>query len=304
MPRISMIFIALTLLACAPKEVIVTRSRLLMGNIPVNLSLKVQAEQKSAALDAGDAAYRLAQSLEEKVSEYRPGSEVSCMNRNAGKAPCPLSPETLDLLQKAVEFSQKTGGALDIRFASLSKAGSRGEIRLRNNPPSGFLPHPDTRIGIGAIGKGWIVDRMIESLKAQGFDQALIDAGGDLRAIGGPWRVSIQVPQAQPGVTADEQIIQDRSLATSGLYERGPHILDPHSRQKVLRSSSVTIESEDLTTGDALDTALFVVGEEKTQSMIDHFKGLRVTWLDPDGKSRNYTSEDPIKPRSAAPFGK
>ncbi len=290
MPRFLLPLLVFSLLACAPRQAVVTRSQLLMGNIPVNVSLKIHPKQKAAALDAGDAAYDLARSLEAKISEYRADSEVSCLNRNAGKGPCPLSAETLDLLQKAVEFSEKTGGALDIRFASVSKAGSRGEIRLKENPPSGFLVHPETRIGIGAIGKGWIVDRMIENLKIRGFDQALIDAGGDLRAIGGPWRVSIQVPSAAPGVTADEQVIQDRSLATSGLYERGSHILDPRTRRKVERASSVTVEAEDLTTADALDTALFVMGEEKARVLIQRFHGLKMTWLDPDGKSRTYSS--------------
>ncbi|HKY62650.1 MAG TPA: FAD:protein FMN transferase [bacterium] len=282
--------LALALLACAPRQVVVTRSRLLMGNVPVNLSLKIRPERKAAALEAGDAAYRLAQSLEEKVSEFRPDSEVSCLNRNAGKAPCPLSPETLDLLKKALAFSEKTGGALDIRFASLSAAGGRGPILLQENPPSGFLVHPETRIGIGALGKGWIVDRMIEDLRSRGFDQALIDAGGDLRASGGPWRVSIQIPGAEPGATAEEREVEDLSLATSGLYERGSHILDPKTRRAVERPGSVSVESEDLTTADALDTALFVIGEEKSKALIEKFTGLRVIWLDPDGKSRHYQS--------------
>lgn len=304
MTRISAPILALFLLACAPRPIVVTRSQLLMGNVPVNVSLKVQARQKAAALDAGNAAYDLARSLEAKVSEYRSDSEVSCLNRNAGKVPCPLSPETLDLLRRAIEFSEKTGGALDIRFASLSKAGSRGEIRLKEDPPSGFLIHPETRIGIGAIGKGWIVDRMIEELKSRGFDQALVDAGGDLRAIGGPWRVSIQIPSAQPGVTTDEQVIENRSMATSGLYERGSHILDPRSRREVERSGSVTVEAEDLTTADALDTALFVIGEEKAQALIHRFQGVKMTWLDPDGTSRTYSSEDSLRKKSARPSGR
>ena len=280
--------LTLTCLGCAPREIVVTRSRLLMGNIPVNLSLKVSPERKAAALDAGDDAYELAEALEEKVSEYRPDSEVSCLNRQAGKAPCPLSPETLDLLRRALDFSERTGGALDIRFASLSPAGSRGKVRLEDNPPSAFLAHPDTRIGIGAIGKGWIVDRMIEGLKARGFDQALIDAGGDLRASGGPWNVSIQVPHAPPGVTAEPRQISDRSLATSGLYERGPHILDPKTRRTVQRPGSVSVEAGDLTTADALDTALFVMGEARTQEILRQFSSLRVIWMDRDGKTRRY----------------
>ncbi|HCU25665.1 MAG TPA: hypothetical protein DF383_11675 [Deltaproteobacteria bacterium] len=277
-----------SLLACAPATL--TRSRLLMGHVPVNVSLHFPKAKQAEALAASEQAYRLAQKLENQISEYQVDSELSCLNQNAGRRFCPLSAETLQLLRDALEFSEKTGGAFDIRFASQSLAGKKGEIRLREKPSSGMLMHPETRLGIGAIGKGWIVDRMIEKLRILGFPEALIDAGGDLRASGAPWSVAIQVPEAALGTTTRLEKLQNRAWASSGLYEQGPHIIDPKTQTPVERRGSVTVEADDLMSADALATAFFVMGEEKSRAALAHFANLKMIWTDPEGSSRVYFS--------------
>ncbi|MCE9626052.1 MAG: FAD:protein FMN transferase [Deltaproteobacteria bacterium] len=278
----------IALCGCVPREITLTRSRLMMGHIPVNLSIRCPAKQKSAAIGAGDGAYALAQKIESEISEYQKDSQVSCLNQRAGKALCPLSQGTLDLLRRAEFYSRATDRAFDLRFASLTPKGASGEIETLESPPRGKLERKDTRIGVGAIGKGWIIDQMVEYLKGQGFPEVLIDAGGHLRAVGGPWKIAIQVPEASPGITTSVVEIHDESWSTSGLYEQGHHILDPRTRKTIDRRGSVTVRAPDLTTADALDTGFFVLGEEKSREYLAKFPGISMIWTDPDGATRTY----------------
>jgi thiamine biosynthesis lipoprotein len=270
--------VALT--ACAPRTVVFTRSQLLMGHVPVNVSIRIPRSEWNRALAGTEAAYAEARNLEAKISEYQPESEISCLNRNAGKAFCPVSPATRELLQTSLRLSERTDHAFDIRFASLSPSGRQSPIALRQDATA-KLGHRETRIGVGAIGKGFIVDRMIAILHAAGFANVLIDAGGDLRATGGPWRVAIQVPGAPPGAIAREAEIHDQAWATSGLYEQGRHIVDPRTLQKIDRAGSVTVKARDLTTADALATAFFVLGKEQAEKYQKRFPGIEVIWLEP-----------------------
>lgn len=291
--------IFLTLTACSPRTLTLTRSRLLMGHVPVNLSLRIRPDQRQAALEAGDGAYRLAQEIEARISEFQPNSEISCLNQQAGKASCSLSPDTYSLLLKALEIAQATDHAFDIRFASPTPAGRKGEILLEPGNRA-RLVNPGTRIGIASIGKGWIVDQMLDYLKQRGFTQALIDAGGDLRATGGPWKVAIQVPQGAPGEVTALREIQDMALGSSGLYEQGPHILDPSTGKPAIGGGSVTVEGNSLSVSGALGTAFFVMGEAKSQTYLQRFPGFAMIWTDADGTTRRYVSkingQDPIKP--------
>lgn len=271
-------------LGCAPRTVVFTRSQLLMGHIPVNISLRTERDGLQRASEAADQAFALARSLEAKLSEYRPDSDISCLNRRAGSGYCRLSPETVEFLQVAMRYGRATDYAFDLRFASLSPAGREGAILFRGDREA-KLAHPDTRLGVGAIGKGFIVDRMLPVLRAAGFPVALVDAGGHLRASGGPWKVAIQVPGALPGQITEEREIADQSWSTSGLYEQGRHVVDPRSMEKIDRVDSVTVIAPDLTQADALDTAFLVMGKEKAAEYLPRFPDIEVLWLSPPGNS-------------------
>lgn len=286
MPKYALLLALAVCLGCAPREITLTRSRLMMGHVPVNLSLRCPASQRELALAASESAFELAAAIEGKISEWQADSEVSCLNRSAGRNSCPLSQTTRDLLKTAVDFHGDTDGAFDIRFASKSRAGQEAEIRI--DQESGALLHPDTRIGVGAIGKGWIVDAMLEHLRHRGFQTAIIDAGGDLRALGGPWKIAIQVPEGSPEQFTAMRELRDRALATSGLYEQGSHILDPTTRRPAVGRSSVSVESRTLTEADALATAFFVMGEAKSRANLSRFPGVKIYWTDPDGSVRTY----------------
>lgn len=127
------------------------------------------------------------------------------------------------------------------------------------------------RLDFGAFAKGVAVDRAIERLRELGIDNAIVNAGGDLRAIGRrgdrPWRIGVRNPRG-PGVLAVIEIEGDESIFTSGDYERGfdfegrhyHHVLDPRTGYPAEGASSVTVIHADAATADAAATALLVAG--------------------------------------------
>ncbi len=274
--------------ACAFQQITLVRSNLLMGHVPVNITLQFPSSQKKKALEVTEEAYALAQSIEKKISAYQPDSEVSCLNQKAGDGFCTLSSETEKLLKFGLEISDQTDHAFDLRFASLSKEGSHGKILIGKN--RGKLAHPQTRIGVGSIGKGLIIDSMINLIQSQGFDKALVDAGGDLRALGGPWKVAIQKPGAAFGEFVQTFEITNLALATSGNDEQPGHILDPRTGEKVIRNSSVTVMAKTHTFANALSTAFYVMGEKESTFYLKKFRGIQMIWAYPDGTVHSYFS--------------
>jgi len=133
--------------------------------------------------------------------------------------------------------------------------------------------NPDLRLDFGAFGKGYGIDQAIDKLKEKGFNNAIINAGGDLRAIGNndsrPWRIGIRHPR-QDGIIASLETNGDESVFTSGDYERFymyqgiryHHIIDPRSGYPARGTMSVTVVHGDATTADAAATALFIAGPE------------------------------------------
>jgi thiamine biosynthesis lipoprotein len=134
-------------------------------------------------------------------------------------------------LDRCERLRVETGGLFDVR------AGGRLD-------PSGYV-------------KGWAVERAA----AFGRGRFLIDAGGDI-VLRGRWRVGIRHPY-QPGRLAAAITVADCAIATSGAYERGPHILDPRTGRPAAGLSSVTVLGRDLGTADAYATAAFASGDPR-----------------------------------------
>ena len=131
--------------------------------------------------------------------------------------------------------------------------------------------NPTVQLDFGAFGKGYGIDLAIEKLRKMGIENAIVNAGGDLRAIGSrsgtPWRIAIRRPSGA-GVLGVIKTDSDESIFTSGDYERNfvwqgvryHHIIDPRTGYPAKGVSSVTVIHTDATTADAAATALFVAG--------------------------------------------
>ncbi|MGH8510970.1 MAG: FAD:protein FMN transferase, partial [Gammaproteobacteria bacterium] len=134
------------------------------------------------------------------------------------------------------------------------------------------------RLDFGAYAKGYAVDRGVEALRALGIKNAILNAGGDLRAYGGrgvrPWHIGIRHPRA-PGVFASVEIETDESILTSGDYERFfiynrkryHHVIDPRTGYPARKAVCATVIHPSAAIGDATATALLVAGPDHWEAL-------------------------------------
>jgi thiamine biosynthesis lipoprotein len=172
-------------------------------------------------------------------STYRDDSDISRLDRGEiSLAAC--APAVDEVLTRCLALERATGGFFSVRPAG----------RL---DPSGLV-------------KGWAVDGAAERLVAAGAESFCINAGGDIVARGRPaadrrWRVGIRHPMKLEQLAA-VVAVEDLAVATSGEYERGAHIVDPHSGRPPAGLLSVTVVGPGLATADAYATAAFAMGAE------------------------------------------
>jgi thiamine biosynthesis lipoprotein len=166
-------------------------------------------------------------------STYRDDSDISRLDRGELMlAGC--RPEVDEVLTRCMGLERETRGYFSVRPAG----------RL---DPSGLV-------------KGWAVDGAAERLTRAGAERFCINAGGDVVARG-RWRVGVRHPE-QPGRLAAVLAVEDLAVATSGEYERGAHIVDPHTGRAPEGLLSVTVVGPDLATADAYATAAFAMGAD------------------------------------------
>ncbi len=166
------------------------------------------------------------------------------------------------------------------------------QLKIENNQLTS--PSPELLIDVGGFAKGYAIDKAITLLRQQGINNAIINAGGDLRAIGQkgewPWRIGIRHPR-QPGVIASLTTQADESVFTSGDYERYfdyqgmryHHIIDPRSGRPARGTRSVTVVHHDATTADAAATALFIAGPSEWRELARKMKIDLVMLIDEQG---------------------
>ena len=185
------------------------------------------------------------------------------------------------------------------------------EINEENNTV--FLSDPEMTLDVGAIAKGYAVERIAEYLINKGVTDFLLNIGGNVRTIGmgkdnEPWKVGIE----NPNIEKQEEIphieylkLSDMSLVTSGCYQRFyevngknyHHIIDPETLMPGDRYLSVSVLTKDSGLGDALSTSLFLMSVEEGKKIVDSLENVEVMWVMPDGEQiytdgfKNYTFE-------------
>ena len=253
------------------------------------------ADDTEMAVDALD----LIDQIEERISIYRPTSELSQINATAAAGWVDVSPEVWPLLVRGRELWELTHGAFDLAAGSLVRAW--GFLRREGRTPddaalaaaraAAGMQHvefdverrrvrflrPGVEINPGAIGKGWALDRAVAGLARRGAASVLVHGGQSsvlARGTQGPsvgdrhgWRVGLRHP-LRPGRRLATITLDDKALGTSGsgtqfFIDRGRklgHILDPRSGLPAEGVISATVITESAADADALATALYVLG--------------------------------------------
>lgn len=263
----------------------------------LNTVITITADDKNAVSACFDEIAR----LERLLSVYLPDSEISAVNSSAAGTPTKVSEETFALLKKAEEYKKLTNGTFDITIKPVvdlwdvsggghlptdteiaTALGMTGDIELNADDLTVTLPKEGMAIDLGGIAKGYAGDKVREILISHGVDSAIADLGGNIVTVGKngrqDWLIGLQNPTAQRGSTFAEINVSDKSVVTSGGYERYfekdgqvyHHIFDPATGKNPDNDIlSVTVVSDDGTIADALSTACFVAGKDKAIAMAE-----------------------------------
>jgi thiamine biosynthesis lipoprotein len=253
------------------------------------------ARLKTAIADALNEARR----LDAMLSNYRPETEWSKMNRLAALQPVHVSKELFELLAACAEYSRESEGTFDISVGPLMRIWgfykgsghlpSHSEVvtTMRSVGYQNVLldsAHQTVRFakkGVeldpGGIGKGYAVDRMAQILRKEGIRAAFISAGGSsLYALGAPpgekgWRVDLQDPKS-PSKQAASIILRDESVSTSGNYEKffyadgklWSHIMDPRTGYPAQGMLSVSVIAPKTIDSEAWAKPYYILGRQWT----------------------------------------
>ncbi len=231
-------------------------------------------------------AYRYMKSLEEKLSDYMETSEVSNINQRAGKGCVEVSDETLEVIKKSIEISEKTYGFFDISVGSytinhkrkglIDQEKAKALIDYRNIRIEGnkvCLLKRGMAIDLGGIGKGYAVQKAYESLKTPwGF----ISIAGDLRVWGHKRLLAIYNP-INNHILAEGINSKDLCISTGGNYLR-KHILG--AKNSLLQA---TVAHWDCTFTDAIETALLAMDDDNRERFLRETPQIGVLLLFEDG---------------------
>ncbi|SCY65845.1 FAD:protein FMN transferase [Alkaliphilus peptidifermentans] len=254
--------------------------------------------------------------IENTMSTSIEGSDVYRINKNAGKSPVQVDPETLKLIKMGIEYEEITGGVFNIVLGSLidlwgigkdwQKVPPQQEIEeakrhinindLEIIDSSVFIRDSKMLMDLGGIAKGYAVDEAVRVLKNDGVESGFINLGGDIYALGNkpdgtPWNVGIQNPIIGKTNAIARIALADQSIVSSGDYERYfieddqhyHHIIDPETGYPSTNELvSVTIVSETATDGDVLSTAAFVMGLEDGLSFIESLENIEAVFITRD----------------------
>jgi len=231
------------------------------------------------------------------MNEWLPGSPLDTLNAGAGRGWVPLPGDLCDALARAKDGARRTGGRFDPTWAALGDLWrfdvpdprppsdealearcalvGYGGLELRPRAHGGCearLARAGMKVGLGGLAKGWALDAAARALRSLGYEDFLVQAGGDLYAAGTrggePWKVAVRDPRGGPLDTLATVPVRDRAFSTSGDYEhaylaggkRYHHVIDPRTCRPAAGARSVTVLAATAVEAEILSKAAFVEG--------------------------------------------
>ncbi|MDW8141032.1 MAG: FAD:protein FMN transferase [Candidatus Bipolaricaulota bacterium] len=304
--------------------------------------IKAQGRARERVAAALQAAWREARRLSDELSRTGPGP-LGELNRRGAEESVKLTPDLIALLEAAQQFRALSHGAFDPTMGKIvnlwgftqdwDRAGvgrvptseelqpflAERDFSIDALTQTGRLSGPHVEIDLGGIAKGYIVDRVINVLRAYELDNALVDAGGNIRVFNDrprrvlwwedrrPFRIAVQHPRDEQKIIGVLEIWRDQALATSGDYQRCffaddlknifpcryadepdktryHHYMDPKTGAPARGLISVTILASTAMEADALSTAVFVLGEQQGLALIESLPNVEGILVTADGR--------------------
>ncbi len=288
-----------------------------LNAMATRFEIALHGENSASLRAAGEEALEEIERLEAQLSLFKPSSEISQLNARAAREPVRVTPTLFALLEHAKKLSEETDGAFDITVAPLmwcwglmqreGKIPSPEELADSRSKVGMHLVHLNradltvrfaregVMLDLGAIGKGYAIERAAELLREAGVTGALLHGGtSTVHAIGHPpdsdaWKIAIEQPlQKEEKILLATVQLKDESLSVSAVYGKSfeadgkiyGHVIDPRTGQPVSGALLAAVISPAATETDALSTALLTLGasgHEKISSLRNGMRTLLVT---------------------------
>lgn len=290
--------------------------------------------------------------LYDKYNDYDGLNNIKTINDNGGIAPVKVSSELYDLIAQSIEWQNSISDKTDISMGALinvwsdyrkynerleaeeKKLPSEEELNaassytgiehiiLNKEESTVYIDNKNTKLDVGAVAKGYAVELVVAEVSDLGMTSGIIDAGGNIRAIGSPkdekknkWSLGIIMPtdidlliegdsgeKFSDGIKYDKSelletvFVNDMSIVTSGDYQRYfvvdgklySHLIDGETMYPGSHFRSVTVITKDSGFADFLSTALFLMPYSDGKQMVENIEGVEVIWLEHDGE-RHYS---------------
>ncbi len=263
---------------------------------------------------------RRLEELERHLSANAESSTLIDINKASGVSAVNVPADIYPLFARAVFFAEKTDGAFNpaiggvvklwnIGFENARKPEDRDiqvalsrtdykDVQLAGTAV--FLKKEGMKLDLGAIAKGFAADELTRIVKQAGIMHAVIDIGGTISAVGvrpdgKRWNIGIRDPRIRQGQPIISAPIENRSISTSGSYERYfeqdgiryHHIIDPATGYPVQSNMiAVSVFADSATDADALSTACFVLGYKKAVKLLDELPNTEALFIFDDNSVR------------------
>ena len=297
------------------QEVLVHRQVTLMGSV---FDISIIEKDSLMANQRIDEVYKEIDRIENLISEWRPQTQISQVNREAGIRPVKVDAEVFELTKRAIAYSKMSNGAFDISIMAMDRIwkfdGSMTtmptpaavqqsivnvgyqDIVLDSVASTIFLRKVGMKIGFGSIGKGYAADRGRTLMQEKHVKGGIVNASGDLatwgkQPNGKAWTVGITNPFNNVKLIKVLKL-KESAVATSGSYEkyaeidgkRYSHIINPKTGYPASGLTSVTIYGPSAEFCNALSTSVMVLGKEAGIALVKAYPQYRYVLLSDEGK--------------------
>ncbi len=277
-----------------------------MGS-PFTITIYTNDSIKAATVAAK--AFQLADSLNNILSDYIDSSEINRLSASSGKnIYVPVSAPLFDIIKRAQAAAQLSNGAYDITIGPVVKLWRKARkakafpnkdslqtalqktgykyVHLDTIHQSIYLEKIGMQLDVGGLGKGFVAQAALNLIKQNGFNSAMVNAGGKIVTTNAPgdqkgWLIGINQPEDKENILSQMLSLKNMAVATSGdIYQyielngkKYSHIVDPKTGIGLTNQRNVTAIAADGTTADWLSTACSVLSVKQSMRLIKKING-------------------------------